>query len=346
MKKNLEIALLIVVGFLLAAWLGFEANKRNQEPRLALAADTKISGLGADATPDSADYLVTQTTTANYKATIANVLGTPLNDIRGLTLNTNDVLLYNGTHLSDYVLGTGIAVSGGTIQAAASLIDIANITGVTGDILWWNGSDYVALALGGAGYLLKATTSGLGWSNTLGIGTLDMASGIFELPQGTAVANDGEINLDFTDGSMVVQHGAAHAELGASTDVVMAKLIHSFNGVYVEPDQLQLVNDDIALVGIHSSEFPHGIVITDIIVTKCDTATPYVLSIDNWNTLLTINATTATFDAVSMTTAEEEQEQDAITFSTVGAGQYIMIDLPATDIPYFTISVQYFEPIA
>lgn len=573
-------ALSIFLGFMIACWFGyFSMNPNNQPPFFALAADTKISGLAADATPDSADLLVTATTTANYKSTIAQVLGPGLADIRALTTTTNELILWNGTHYSQYVFGTGITVSGGTVQADGPLIDIANITATTGDILYWDGSDWVLFAIdsdgvlvgigsgnipelksagtgiviqdatievaavlidivnitattgdilywdgsdwnkvtidtdgvilgigsgnipevkaigtgivlqdatievsaklkdisdlaigsgellyfdnvnllrlyigtnlaingstleatagagdgdtlgaltattgdmaywtgttwevlvldaddtilavgtdipvmkaigtgiviadatievaaplidianitantgdllrwdgadwvqlakGSAGYVLGATTSDIGYTNVLGIGTLDMGGGIVELPQGTAVANDGEVNFDFTDGSWVVQHGAAHAELGGSTDVVMAKLIHSFHGAYIEPDSIQAVLDNAPLVGIFSSEFPHGIIITDIIVCKADTSIGISYNVENWDTLLTINAATGTIDAIVLTTAEEQHHEDTITFDDITTDRYICIDLDGVDIPAFTIAILYYEPI-
>lgn len=174
----------------------------------------------------------------------------------------------------------------------------------------------------------------------------DYGGADLELPQATpAVPNaDGEIELDFTDGTMVVQHGSAHAELGAATDVVMGKMPHSFAVTLAMPDGLQSEIDNWPLKAIESTIFPHGIVVTRIRL-KTSASSTYAVNIENWDDPTTINGANPTIDAIT-TSGSTEATEDTITYSTIAAGQIIMMDLPTTDIGWITVEVEYYEPAA
>jgi hypothetical protein len=167
-----------------------------------------------------------------------------------------------------------------------------------------------------------------------------------EIPQASPAAPgvDGGVEIDFTDGTLVVQHGSAHTELGASTDIVVGKLIKSFSATFAMPDSLQSEIDNWPLKGIESTEFPHGIVVTAIHL-KTSASSTYAVNVENWDDPTTINAANGTIDAIT-TSAGTEVTETTITYSTIAAGQIIMLDLPATDIGWFTITVEYYEPIA
>lgn len=176
----------------------------------------------------------------------------------------------------------------------------------------------------------------------------DFGGADFELPQASPAAPDadGEIELDFTDGSLVVQHGSAHAELGGSTDVVMGKLIHSFTATLAFPDLLQAEIDNWPLKAIESTQFPHGVVITDIHLKVSDMS-GYDLNVENWDDPNTINAGNGTIDNIVCTAhSQDENSEDTITYSTIAAGQIIMLDLPTTNVSWIYIQVEYYEPIA
>lgn len=165
------------------------------------------------------------------------------------------------------------------------------------------------------------------------------------IPQATPAAPpvDGAMQLDFTDGTMVVQMGSAHAELGAATDVVMGKLIKSWGGTIFQPD---LVNDVMTVKAINSVEFPHGVVITAIYLGISEN-TSYTLTFQNFDDFDTINGANPTIDAVAYTAdATGEIIDTSPTFATIAAGQLIMISIPATDVDWIHFEVMYYEPIA
>jgi len=256
-----------------------------------------------------------------------------------------------------------------TVGSGGSVDDAAIPAGVTRDTEWDTESE-VETAWGSVNILLETeidasselaaimddeTGSGalvFGTSPTISGATLngntDASGGDFALPTvaaGPAAPDaDGEIELDFADGSVVVQWGNNHAELASSTDVVIGKLIHSFAATVFDPDTIQSTIDQIPLKAIESSEFPHGIVITDIYL-KTDASSTYSVDVENWDDPTTINASNGTIDTIATSSSSEVQE-DTITYATIGAGQIIMLDLPTTDINWFYIQVEYYEPIA
>jgi hypothetical protein len=176
----------------------------------------------------------------------------------------------------------------------------------------------------------------------------DFSGGDLELPQASPAAPDadGEVEVDFTDGSVVVQHGSAHAELGTATDVVVGKLIKTWSATFATPDSLQSEIDNWMFKRIDASEFPHGVVITEVTLTVSSN-TSYTINVENWDDFDTINGANPTIDAVAYTAdTTGEVTEDTITYGTIGAGQIIMIDLPTTDVSWINISIQYYEPIA
>lgn len=175
-------------------------------------------------------------------------------------------------------------------------------------------------------------------------GDHDFGGADLELPQGQTPDADGDVDLDFTDGSVVIQHGSAHAELAAATDVVVGKLIHSFAATLAFPDSLQGEIDNWPLKAIESTEFPHGIVITDIYL-KTSASSSYSLNVENWDDPTTINGVNPTIDAIATSTSTEVTE-DTITYATIAAGQIIMLDLPTDDLGWIYVQVEYYEPIA
>lgn len=179
---------------------------------------------------------------------------------------------------------------------------------------------------------------------TAGANNFDFAAADVELPQASPAAPDadGEIEVDMTDGSLVIQNSSSHAELGASTDVVYGKIIKSWGKTYAFPDSLQSEIDNWPFMAVESSEFPHGIVITDIYL-KTSAASTYAVNVENWDDPTTINGVNGTIDAIT-TSANTEAHEDTITYATIAAGQIIMLDLPTTDIGWFYIQIDWYEP--
>jgi hypothetical protein len=156
-------------------------------------------------------------------------------------------------------------------------------------------------------------------------GDYDFGGADFELPQASPAVPDadGEVELDFTDGKI--------AELGVATDVVMGSLISSFGGTITAPD---LINDVITVKAINSIEFPHGIVITAIYL-GISSDTGYVLTFQNFDDFDTINAANPTIDTVTYVADTTGEIIDSSpTYSTIAAGQIIMISIPATDVDW------------
>lgn len=186
----------------------------------------------------------------------------------------------------------------------------------------------------------KGAHAGQVWTGAHDFGGADL-----ELPQATPAVPDadGEIELDFTDGTMVVQHGAAHAELGGATDLVMGKMIKSFGGTIFEPDG---INDVMTVKAVNSIEFPHGIVITAIYLGIASNTT-YTLTVQNFDDFDTINAGNPTIDAVTYTADTTGEIIDTSpTYATIAAGQLIMISIPATDVDWIHFEIYYYEPAA
>ncbi|KKL66569.1 hypothetical protein LCGC14_2143650, partial [marine sediment metagenome] len=180
-------------------------------------------------------------------------------------------------------------------------------------------------------------------SNLDTTGDVDFGGADLELPQASPAVPgvDGGIELDFTDGKMVIQHGSAHAELGASTDVVMGKLINSWSGTIFAPDG---VNDVMTVKAINSIEFPHGVVITAIYLGVSENSN-YTLTIQNFDDFDTINGVNPTIDTVAYTADTTGEVIDTSpTYDTIAAGQLIMISIPATDVDWIHFEIYYYEP--
>jgi len=166
-----------------------------------------------------------------------------------------------------------------------------------------------------------------------------------ELPQTSPAVPDvdGQIELDFTDGKVVIQHGSAHAELGASTDVVVGTLIKSWSATIFAPDG---VNDVITVKAINSIEFPHGVVITAVYLGIASD-TNYVLTVQNFDDFDTINGANGTIDTVTYTADTTGEIIDTTpTYATIAAGQIIMVSIPATDVDWIHFEIYYYEPAA
>jgi hypothetical protein len=156
-------------------------------------------------------------------------------------------------------------------------------------------------------------------------------------------AVDGGVEIDFTDGTLVVQHGSAHAELGASTDVVVGKLIKSFGGTLFEPDN---INDVMTVFPVNSIEYPHGIVITAIYL-GISSNTTYTLTVQNFDDFDTINASNGTIDTVTYTADTTGEVIDSTpTYATIAAGQLVMISIPSTDVDWISFRIYFYEPAA
>ena len=174
-------------------------------------------------------------------------------------------------------------------------------------------------------------------------GDHDFGGADLELPQGQTPDTDGDVDLDFTDGKLVIQHGSAHAELAGSTDVVMGTLIRSWSGTIIEPDS---VNDVFTVKALNSIEYPHGVVITAIYL-GISSDTGYVLTVQNFDDFDTINAGDPTIDIVTYSADTTGEIIDTSpTFATIAAGQRIMVSIPATDVDWIHFEIYYYEPIA
>ncbi len=126
-------------------------------------------------------------TTATYPTTTtANQLlySSATNTIGGLTSANSSVLVTNGsgvpslsttlpTGLTISGLATDLAISdGGTGQSTATAaFDALAPTTTTGDIIYYNGTDNVRLAVGSTGQVLRVSSGAPSWGSNLTIGT-------------------------------------------------------------------------------------------------------------------------------------------------------------------------------
>lgn len=176
-------------------------------------------------------------------------------------------------------------------------------------------------------------------------GVHDFGGADLEIPQASPAVPgvDGGIEVDFTDGKIVIQHGSAHAELGASTDVVMGTFIRCWGGTIYEPDG---VNDVMTVKAINSIEFPHGVVITAVYLGVSENSN-YTLTVQNFDDFDTINGANGTIDTVAYTADTTGEVIDTTpTYATIAAGQLIMISIPSTDVDWIHFEIYYYEPAA
>lgn len=225
--------------------------------------------------------------------------------------------------------------------ADGGITTISQVSDGTDEIAIGDGGDLVSVASGNWDVSNAGVFSGM--TGITSTGDIDFGGADLELPQGQTPDTDGDVDLDFTDGSLVIQHGSAHAELGAATDVVMGKLIKSFSATIFAPDG---VNDVIPVKPIVAGEFPHGVVVTEVHMVV-GTDVNYTIDVENWDDFDTISAGNPSINSTAYTQGNNGEVTDsAITFATIAAGQIIMIDIPATDIDWVSITIYYYEPIS
>ena len=261
--------------------------------------------------------------------------------ITGVTASHDGTITWTGTS----ILETGAAFQFGDATDATLTHTYAN-TGTNVSIA------YSTAAMAVTGALTATSFGGITEANLLDktateaiTGAWDFGGGDLEIPQispGVPGA-DGGIEMDFTDGKLIMQHGSAHAELAGSTDVAMGSLIHSWSGTIFAPDG---VNDVITVKAINSIEFPHGVVITAVYLGIASNTT-YVLTVQNFDDFDTINGANPTIDAVTYTADTTGEIIDSTpTYATIAAGQIIMISIPATDVDWIHFEIYYYEPAA
>ena len=240
----------------------------------------------------------------------------------------------DGTECTD-IEGTGLAIAGGVLNWSAASTDLTD----TADLLYETElDDFSEIQAQIADKTLVNTADGATW-----LGVHDYGGADLELPQASPAVPgvDGGVEVDFTDGTVVIQHGSAHAELGVATDVVIGKLIDSWSGTIFEPDG---INDVITVKAINSIEFPHGVVITAVYL-GVSSDTGYVLTVQNFDDFDTINGANPTIDTVTYSADTTGEIIDSTpTYATIAAGQIIMISIPATDVDWIHFEIYYYEP--
>ena len=225
--------------------------------------------------------------------------------------------------------------------ADGGITTISQVSDGTDEIKLGDDSDLISVASGNWDVSNAGVFSGM--TGITSTGDIDFGGADLELPQGQTPDSDGDVDLDFTDGSLVIQHGSAHAELAGATDVVMGKLIKSFSATIFAPDN---VNDVIPVKPIVSGEFPHGIVVTEVHMVV-GTDTNYTIDVENWDDFDTISAGNPSINSTAYVSGNNGEVTDsAITFPGIAAGQIIMVDIPATDIDWVSITIYYYEPIS
>lgn len=320
--------------------------------------DKQLGLGGAPATADISDVSVTQTELAELETIGATTISAnqwaALGGIAETLTNTELNLLDGITVLSGSNTGDNTVATSG--DSATAFFDAGTIEhergGLEADLNAYNG--LVAITSGATAEVSTKSELEDRISDVANFaeadgdtytGNANFSGGDLELPQASPGVPDadGEIELDFTDGTVVIQHGSAHAELTASTDVVVGKLIKSWSATIFEPDS---VNDVITIKAVNSIEFPHGVVITAVYLGIASNTT-YTLTIQNFDDFDTINASNGTIDAVTYTADTTGEIIDTSpTYATIAAGQIIMASIPATDVDWIHFEIYYYEPAA
>jgi len=175
-------------------------------------------------------------------------------------------------------------------------------------------------------------------------GNVDLGSADFELPQASAAAPDadGEVELDMTDGTLVIQNSSGHTYLGSSTDVVYGKLLKQKSITIMEPDKVQAVSDAIPMFAVETDEYPHGIEIAQVYL-KTDANSTLSVNLESWTD--PADASPSTLTTVATSTSDEVNEAPD-TDGTVAGGKIVMLDLDTTDVNWVQVTIVYYEPIA
>ena len=272
----------------------------------------------------------------------------------GLSGGVDMLTTVDSTYASDYVLLIGAAVgtnppkTDGGLTYAADSGTLSSTVLTEGGLAVYNSGETPSGSLGGT--YANITIDDLfiklaGDVATAGDYDFGGANVDLEIPQTSPAVPDvdGQIEYDFTDGKLVMQHSSGHAELGGSTDVALTGLIKSWGGTIYEPDG---INDVMTVKAINSIEFPHGVVITAIYLGVSEDS-DYTLTVQNFDDFDTINGVNPTIDTVAYSNDTTGEIIDTTpTFATIAAGQIIMVSIPATDVDWIHFEIYYYEPAA
>jgi hypothetical protein len=268
--------------------------------------------------------------------TIASTLGTSVD----LTTEVTGTLpVGNG--------GTGVTAptDGGLLlgSGAGALTSLAQATNGQLPIGSTGGDPTLATITGTANEI--DVTNGAG-SITLDIADLlDLNAKNLELPQASpaAPATDGAVELDMTDGKLVIQNSTSHAAFGTATDVVYGSAIKGPACVTLaEPDVMQGLIDNWPMLAVESTKFPHGIEITRVYL-KTDASSTLSVVLEKWSSPTDGAPDTLTTIATSASTEADEAPD---TEGTVGTSEIIMLDLDTTDVNWLELCFDFYEPIS
>lgn len=194
----------------------------------------------------------------------------------------------------------------------------------------------------------STTYSGLGYYRTSTDEEIqDVAGGMFSgntetFITGTYQDADGTIDLvvpvkdEDTMSSNSDTHLATQQSVKAYTDNSV-KTAYSKSTTLLEPDQVQGVSDAIPLFPIDSTEFDSGITVTDVLL-QASSAVSASIVLEEWT-----DPTTHSSDVVTVSLSSETETTETSVNTSISNGSILMVDLDATDVNWYCITIFYTE---
>jgi len=152
---------------------------------------------------------------------------------------------------------------------------------------------------------------------------------------------DGETYLEIDEDQIVIQAGSNVAgRIPTNTDVAIP-LLRQKDITLVEPDQIRTVNTGVPMFAIDDYNYPQGIQVTAVKLITSATST-YQIDLEEW-TDPDVTAGTETTIVNITTTASREVESTTLIDATIGAGNYIVLELNDTnDVDWVKMTVWYY----
>lgn len=300
----------------------------------------------ADGSDDGASGSVTaafQTFTSDYSGGTIVADGTA--DSFGFISGTNITITTNATN--DTVTIASTASGAGTVTAA-----FQTFTAVTsGDNIIADGTaDTLNFIVGtGLSVTSNATNDSVSYSvldNYL-LNTGDVGTGVydfggvtsFEMANSASLTVDasGEIYFEHDLDRFVINGGSARTGGIANGTAIAEPLLKQFDFFILEPDLVQAVNDEVIVATVDTYNFPSGITLTGArIVTDASCTTD--LNLEEWTS--PDDSSPVTLNALSHT--GNESTDTSFSDASVASGNYILLDLNTTNIPYIKGTIWYY----
>lgn len=177
---------------------------------------------------------------------------------------------------------------------------------------------------GNDGYILKfkGAAAAPEASNTLALSSIDLGSGVFELPNSANPTTDaeGEIAFDTDDDMLEIFDGSVSRVL---------PLLQCKTLTIMQPDLVQAESDDVILFHVMADAFPHGITIKDVALSS-SAAMSDTHVIEEWSDRA--GTSQSTIESIVMDADVYQEDDGTLSDATIAADAFININLDdATD---------------